>query len=262
LRNYLTRLRLAGVTVTGLGLTPFLTGLAFVPMLASRPAMAQAALPVPAQFTVVTAPGDGATSQLVLRWKRVPGATSYEVWRLNKAGKWVLNEDDPNYTPLTNSTTVTGLDADTKYQFRIRAVGDKGLKSALSAVAAGRTIAADISLPSFSVSSGSETTPSQDAPIQAKFGVLEAPGGLFGIFPEADRVRLTWRSVSAAVRYVVEEEVKGTWKPANDVVGAPASTTVILLNHGMPGPWRFRIRAMGSDGSFSEPSWPVTVERF
>ena len=249
-------------TAVRLGLASLLLGPGSVLFGAAQTALAQAALPAPADVAVTSATGAEASSQLVLRWTRVPGATSYEVYRKNKAGKWVLNEDDPNYTPLTNSTTLTGLDPATQYQFRVRAVGEKGVKSALGAIVSGRTVSNDISLPSFSISVGSQPPLTSSAPIKAHFGTLEAPGGLFGIFPEADRVRLTWRSVSAAVRYVVEEEVKGEWKPANDVVGEPASTTVVLLNHGMPGPWRFRIRAMGSDGAFSEPSWPVTVERF
>jgi hypothetical protein len=233
-------------------------GLSVVPA-ASAHVQAQTYLPAPTGFTVVTPTGAEAGSSLILRWNQVAGATGYEVL-VKRGGKWVLNDNDPNYTPLTNSTTISGLNSAEQYAFRVRAICDKG-KGALTAVVSGQTHIADISLPSFSISSGSHEGPADSPVTTTTIGVLTVPTGLFGLFSEGDRVRLTWQPVAAAMRYVVEEQIKGKWQPANDVVGEPASTSVTLLNHGVPGPWVFRIRAMGSDGSFSDPSWPVTVER-
>ena len=52
----------------------------------------------------VTQPGGSlAQSQLDLHWEPVAGALGYEVLR-KVNGRWWLNEEDPNCTPMTNAT--------------------------------------------------------------------------------------------------------------------------------------------------------------
>ena len=51
------------------------------------------------------------------------------------------------------------------------------------------------------------------------------------------------------------------WVPAEDIVGTPDSNKVEILNHAMPGPWRFRVIAVASNGKRSQPSWPATAHR-
>lgn len=79
--------------------------------------MAQA----PGHLNISPPSGNLAQSQLDLRWDPVPGALGYEVLR-KVNGKWWLNEDDPNCTPITNSTSITGLTAGADFEFCVRAV--------------------------------------------------------------------------------------------------------------------------------------------
>jgi hypothetical protein len=81
------------------------------------------------------------------------------------------------------------------------------------------------------------------------------------VFSENDRVQLSWRKVPGAASYQIEEEVEGKWVPAENVVGEPASNKVVVLDRPLPGPWRFRVISVGSNGKRSEPSWPATAHR-
>lgn len=67
-------------------------------------------------------PPDPAAGRTVpeLRWEAVPGALGYEVL-LRRNGKWTLDEEDPNYVPMTTSTSLSGLPSGT-VQVAVRAV--------------------------------------------------------------------------------------------------------------------------------------------
>lgn len=225
-------------------------------------ALAQGNLPSPTGLTVSVPAGSAGVSRLDLRWEKVPGAMGYEVLQMRN-GKWWFNEDDPNRTPMTTSTSISGLDPETAYEFCVRAVGNSGLKSALSASVGGRTTAR----PEINVSSNPtpRATPQQTEVVvtssKDKGKAPEPPSGIFGTFPQQDRIKLSWRPVPGATGYVIEEQKEGVWKPAEDIVGAREATSVIILNHPTPGPYTFRLRAIGSNGKFSEPSWEYKMER-
>ncbi len=75
----------------------------------------------PGHLSISQPAGNLAQSQLDLRWDPVPGALGYEVLR-RVNGKWWLNEEDPNCTPITNSTSITGLASGADFEFCVRAV--------------------------------------------------------------------------------------------------------------------------------------------
>ncbi|MBX3170547.1 MAG: fibronectin type III domain-containing protein [Candidatus Eremiobacteraeota bacterium] len=94
----------------------------------------------PGHLNISQPPGNLAQSQLDLRWDPVPGALGYEVLR-KVNGKWWLNEEDPNCTPMTNSTSITGLTAGADFEFCVRAVLASGV-SANGPVAKAHTLEA------------------------------------------------------------------------------------------------------------------------
>lgn len=94
----------------------------------------------PGHLNISQPPGNLAQSQLDLRWEPVPNALGYEVLR-KVNGKWWLNEEDPNCTPITNSTSLTGLAPGTDFEFCVRAVLASGV-SANGQVAKGHTLEA------------------------------------------------------------------------------------------------------------------------
>ena len=213
--------------------------------------VAQQVLAAPRGLTITSAAGEAGQSELRLRWEAVPGASGYEVlqWR---RGKWWLDDQDPNRTPLTTSTSISGLDSNSAYEFCVRAVGEGGKTSAYSASAGGRTMA-----PGASGSAGNTPGFSMRA---AKGVALDPPSGVIAFFSEQDRIRISWRPVEGAMRYSIEEEKDGVWAPARKVVGAPSATQVTVPDHPHPGPYKFRVRAVNREGTLSEPSWAITVE--
>lgn len=94
----------------------------------------------PGHLNISQPSGNLAQSQLDLRWDPVPGALGYEVLR-KVNGKWWLNEDDPNCTPITNSTSITGLPPGADFEFCVRAVLVSGV-SPNSPVAKAHTLEA------------------------------------------------------------------------------------------------------------------------
>lgn len=232
-----------------------------LPLLAGA-VIAQANLPAPTGLTVTAPPAPAGVSRLDLRWEKVPGAMGYEILQLRN-GKWWFNEDDPNRTPLTTSTSISGLEPQTSYEFCVRAVGGSGISSAMSTPVGARTQGRQ----EINVSSNPTTRPTpgqSDVLITSgkdKGKAPEAPSGIFGTFPQQDRIKLSWRPVPGASGYVIEEMKEGVWKPAEDIVGAREATSVIIINHPTPGPYKFRLRAIGTNGKFSEPSWEYNMER-
>ncbi|MBN9418771.1 hypothetical protein ABS71_14430 [bacterium SCN 62-11] len=106
---------------------------------------AQVLAQAPGHFDVSQPSGGLAQSQLDLRWDPVPGALGYEVLR-KVNGKWWLNEEDPNCTPMTNSTSITGLASGADFEFCVRAVLSHGV-SPNSQVSKGHTLAAGAAAP-------------------------------------------------------------------------------------------------------------------
>lgn len=209
-------------------------------------------IPAPQRLSVAPTAGESGQHELHLVWDPVPGASGYEVFQ-RRQGKWWLNEEDPNRTPLTTSTTISGLDSNTDYEFCVRAVGEAGKNSNYSIPSSGRTAAPGVAVVPSDVQRPSFRKPA---------GVtLDPPSGIIGLYSEADRIRLSWRPIPGAVRYTVEQEKNGVWGPAEKVVGDVAATQVTLIDRPAPGPYRFRVRAVNREGTLSDPSWPVSVQQ-
>lgn len=232
-----------------------LTSFLLVVLLVTAPATAE--LPAPGGLVVEPLPSPDGQTALELRWKVVPGAVGYEVlqWR---GGQWLFDDQDDNRIPLTTSTTIAGLQPGTTYRFSVRAVGANGQVSAQGEAAEGRTLVREVSISRGSVEEAPVTAGSR---VDPKAPPPAAPTGLFAVFAEQEEVKLTWRKVSGAAGYYVEEEINGAWEPCDEVVGDRASNSVVILNHPTPGPYRFRVRAVGANGKSSEPSFPVTARR-
>ncbi len=219
-----------------------------------------AQLPAPTNLRATLPTGVDGITRVDLRWDPVPGATGYEV--LQFRGKdWWFDEEDPNRTPFTSSTTITGLTEDSPYEFVVRAVGAQGVKSPNSATVGIRT-ASKSAVVAAATNPKPPTTQSTPKPrVDVSAPAPDEPTGLFAVFSENDRVQLSWRKAAGAASYQIEEEVEGKWIPAKDIVGAPESNSVVILNHPLPGPWRFRVISVGGNGKRSEPSWPATAHR-
>ena len=208
-------------------------------------------IPAPQRLSVAPTSGELGQHELHLVWDPVPGASGYEVFQ-RRQGKWWLNEEDPTCTPLTTSTTISGLDSNADYEFCVRAVGEAGKNSVYSIPSGGRTAA-----PGVAVAPSNIQRPSFRKPAGVS---LEPPSGIIGLYSEADRIRLSWRPVLGAVRYTIEQEKNGVWSPAEKVVGDVAATSVTLVDRPSPGPYRLRVRAVNREGTLSDPSWPISVE--
>lgn len=214
-------------------------------------------LPAPTNLKASLPSGVDGITRVDLRWDPVPGATGYEVLQF-KGKDWWFDEEDPNRTPFTSSTTITGLTEDSPYEFVVRAVGPEGAKSPNSASVGIRTASKSAVV---SAATSPKATPTKRPGIDPNAPAPEEPTGLFAVFSENDRVQLSWRKSPGAATYQIEEEIEGKWVPAKDIVGAPEANSVVILNHPLPGPWRFRVIAVASNGKRSEPSWPATAHR-
>lgn len=240
----------------------------------SSPVRAASPSSFPAPGGLWAQPTSSTTIQL--KWEAVPGATGYEVhvWR---NGKWTFNEDDPNLTPIATGTTLTGLQPGQPYEFAVKAVGPGGITSVLSRATGTRTPTQDGPIetvappPSTSNTSASApSTPSgptlaptrgQTQNSQRKSPPPDSPSGLFGYFSGTDVIKLTWRKTADTLRYSVEEEKNGQWVSAEKTKGDSAQNGLTLTDRPMPGPYRFRVRAVNREGTASDPSLPITVEQ-
>lgn len=156
----------------------------------------------PGQLSISQPAGNLAQSQLDLRWEPVPGALGYEVLR-RVNGKWWLNEEDPNCTPMTNSTSITGLAAGADFEFCVRAVLSKGV-SPNGPVAKAHTLEAgavatarpqkplnlpDVPDPEESSSRTRSNTDPDPVPEGASISELLGPAPAKGSKPPASKVR-------------------------------------------------------------------------
>ncbi|MGE0491689.1 MAG: fibronectin type III domain-containing protein [Vulcanimicrobiota bacterium] len=220
--------------------------------------LAGLALAQPSAPTGLTVTPNEEVAGVNLRWDPVPGAVGYEVlqWR---NGKWWFNDEDPSRTPLTSSTTIGNLEPNTEYRFSVRAVGGEGEAGALSEAVEASTRPREVTVrptqPDAPVPNGSTTM------VDPKLPAPDAPTGLFAFFTSQDEIKLTWRASRLADRYYVEEELQGQWAPVKPEVQVRSANEVMIKNHPTPGPYRFRVRAVGKNGKSSTPSFPVTARR-
>lgn len=189
------------------------------------------------------------------RWTPVAGASRYEVW-VNRFGRWSFNPKDDDTSPLTSSFKLPVTDE--RALFRVRAVNAQGEPGEFSDEAApvrkkktGRTDS--------SLSSGTVVAPPV-SDFDPKAPAPEAPTGLFAIWSEPSTIKLVWHESAGAKNYSVEEFKDDRWT-AIATIEFPKPSTAIIKNHPAPGPYRFRVRAVGKNGRASEPSRPTTALR-
>lgn len=235
---------------------------------------------IPQNLVVVTTASNLAENQVNLKWDPVPGALGYEV--LQKRGStWWLNEEDPNWTPMTSSTSLTGLSADSELEFCVRAVFPSGhspsstavrvrtaSSTAVVPVSKARTAAIDEEPLDLSAPIG-DLVPPPPKPVKPRKAAVEEapkgpppppPEGLMGFFAGDDRLRLSWRKLPEAHGYLVEEEREGQWVTLEKGVIGENQPSLVLDGYRSPGPYVFRVRATRA-GQRSRPSLPTKVER-
>jgi hypothetical protein len=142
------------------------------------------------------AAGTPTTTEIPFSWDAVTNADTYTVeWRVNPAGAWTA------ITGIaTTNTTVTGLDPNTTYDLRVKAVADGFTDSPYSTVV-------------------TETT---DA-----LGTLTAPTGIASPSQTATTINLTWTAVANAETYGIERSPAGagTWVEVMSVATNSATVT-------------------------------------
>ena len=198
--------------------------------------------PAPANLTV----GTVTQSSVSLSWSSVSGAAEYRVeYKRNTASSWTNDG-----TTSGTSYTVTGLDEDTAYQFRVRSRGD-GSES---------TTSYEGTTPTSAVSARTE----EDVPVNCADVIKPtenclpspAPANLTVGTVTQTSVRLSWDSVSGAAEYRVEykESTASSW--TNDGTTSGTSYTVTGLDDDTA--YQFRVRSRG-DGSESTTSYEGTT---
>ncbi len=156
-------------------------------------------------------------TEMELSWDRVAGATTYELrWR-GEGGAW------SGWTATgLRSHWVSGLEADTGYEFEVRAVFT-GTHSA-SARATGRTKAAPVG----------------------------APGGLAAVASSWSAIRFTWDAVTGADRYEFQVRTgSGSFGEAVEKVGSGTSHAAT----GLAGNSRYCGRVRARKGATGQSEW-------
>lgn len=204
----------------------------------------------PTSFTVTN---DGSTFRG--RWDPVKGASYYEVWT-QQFGGWRHDEKDFAQSPFTSSFELPGDDDRTK--FRVRAVFPDQSKGEFSDTATAQPVASEASGPASTTKTGRAPSGSSDFDPEAP--PPEPPSSLFAVWNDPREIRLVWQASKGAVRYSVEEMVDDTWVSVQGIE-FPKDTSATIKDRPMPGPYQFRIRAVGRNGRASEPSRATSAKR-
>ena len=204
-------------------------------------------LAAPQNFSVST---DG--SMFRGRWDAVEGASYYEVWT-KLYGKWRFSEKEHEYSPFTSSFEVPG--GDDRMMFRVRAVSADGRQGDFSQ----EQQATPVSVTPTQTSSTSASSKGASDGFDPEAPAPEAPSSLFAVWTDPREIRLVWQATDKAVKYTVEEFKDGKWSGVLDVEYSK-DTTAVLKNRPQPGPYQFRVRAIGRNGRSSEPSRPTTAK--
>lgn len=177
----------------------------------------------------LTARGTSQTT-VALTWQNTASnATRIEVqWRFAPAGAW---ESAPDAGGSATAATVSGLTANTDFEFRVRAVNDVGA-SAWSNTAGARTQGSPPNPPT-GLNSPSSTSTSVDL-------AWTSPA-----FNNADHLELEFRAVGA-----------GSWSPLPNLAPTATTATVSGLSPGTG--YEFRLRAVNGFGA-SAYAGPITV---
>ena len=201
-------------------------------------------LPSPAPSNLAV--GTVTQTSVGLSWDSVSGAAEYRVeYKRSTAGSWTNDG-----TTTSTSYTVSGLDPDTAYQFRVRSRGD-GSES---------TTSWQGTSPTSPVNARTE----DDDPINCSDVIKPTENCLPSPAPDnlavgtvtSTSVRLSWDSVSGAAEYRVEnkESTASSW--TND--GTTTSTSYTVSGLDPDTAYQFRVRSQG-DGSESTTSYEGTT---
>lgn len=189
------------------------------------------------------------------RWDAVEGASYYQVW-VKAFGRWSFHEKTLETSPFTSSFELKTEDE--RSLFKVRAVGPNGTVGAFSEEVPAvqqQSVAPEVLNHEQSASEGSE-----QGAFDPKATAPEPPTSLFAVWIEQGVIKLVWQVSVGAKNYAVEELMGPKWTSVSRIE-FPKSNTALISGHPAPGPYRFRVRAVGKNGRASEPSRSTTIQR-
>ena len=169
--------------------------------------------------------GNDAQGRPTLTWKAVSGAAKYEVYRSYSRDGSYSKYSTQTSTGYTNSSYLT---SGTTYYYKVRALKSDGTAGPYSAVV---SVTCRLKLTAPSVTGGND-----------------AQG----------RPTLKWNAVSGAAKYEVyrARSMNGDYVKYSTVTGTSYTNTSYLANGTT---YYYKVRALGSDGSYGPYSTPVSV---
>ena len=169
--------------------------------------------------------GNDAQGRPTLTWKAVSGAAKYEVYRARSKDGTYTKYSTTTGTAYTNSSYLT---SGATYYYKVRALDANGNAGPYSAVV---SVTCRLKLTAPSVTGGTD-----------------AQG----------RPTLKWNAVSGAAKYEVyrARSMNGDYVKYSTVTGTSYTNTSYLANGTT---YYYKVRALGSDGSYGPYSTPVSV---
>ena len=169
--------------------------------------------------------GNDAQGRPTLTWKAVSGAAKYEVYRARSKNGTYTKYSTTTGTAYTNSSYLT---SGATYYYKVRALDANGNAGPYSAVV---SVTCRLKLTAPSVTGGND-----------------AQG----------RPTLKWNAVSGAAKYEVyrARSMNGDYVKYSTVTGTSYTNTSYLANGNT---YYYKVRALGSDGSYGPYSTPVSV---
>ena len=169
--------------------------------------------------------GNDAQGRPTLTWKAVSGAAKYEVYRARSKDGTYTKYSTTTGTAYTNSSYLT---SGTTYYYKVRALDANGNAGPYSAVV---SVTCRLKLTAPTVTGGTD-----------------AQG----------RPTLKWNAVSGAAKYEVyrARSMNGDYIKYSTVTGTSYTNTSYLANGTT---YYYKVRALGSDGSYGPYSTPVSV---
>ena len=169
--------------------------------------------------------GNDSQGRPTLKWNAVSGAAKYEVYRARSKDGTYTKYSTTTGTAYTNSSYLT---SGATYYYKVRALGANGNAGPYSAVV---SVTCRLKLTAPSVTGGTD-----------------AQG----------RPTLKWNAVSGAAKYEVyrARSMNGDYIKYSTVTGTSYTNTSYLANGTT---YYYKVRALGSDGSYGPYSTPVSV---
>ena len=173
--------------------------------------------------------GNDAQGRPTLKWNAVTGAAKYEVYRARS-----MNGDYIKYSTVTGTsyTNTSYIEDGNTYYYKVRALDANGTAGAWSSIV--------------SVTYRAAST-----------GTLPAPT-VTGGNDSQGRPTLKWNAVTGAAKYEVyrARSMNGDYVKYSTVTGTSYTNTSYLANGTT---YYYKVRALGSDGSYGPYSTPVSV---